>query len=107
MAGRCRPPDAALLRRQDVAVRGEVTEAGGAGTVRLRVVAAYRGEPGAFLEVDAPTEELGALLLAPDLEPGGTYLLAARASTLAVCGASGAATSTLTRLYERAYGVPR
>ncbi len=103
--GRCRPPDVALLRRQDVALRGEVTAVDGRA-VTLAVDHWFRGGPGEVVEVDAAPDALRDLLLAPDLEVGTSHLLAARDGEVVVCGASGPAAPALVRLYERAYGAP-
>jgi hypothetical protein len=104
-AGRCRPIDADRLRSAPTALAGRVVERRG-DLARLEVTRWYRGGDGARQVVlTAPPGDLVALIGAPDLQPGASYLLTVGADrTVSVCGASGQDTAQLRALYGAAFG---
>ncbi len=106
-AARCMVPSAAVLAGQDLAVLATVRSADDA-TVVLDVDRWYAGPSGGpetpTVEVDAVEPSLQDLLLAPDLQPGEQYLLAATGGLVTLCGSSGPATPALQGLYDEAFG---
>lgn len=101
-AGRCLPPSAELIGRQEVAFAGTVTEISGE-TVSLEVDRWYAGDQTATVQVVAPTGQLSALLNAVSFDDGGRYLVSASDGRVSVCGLSAPYTDQLAGLYEQAF----
>jgi hypothetical protein len=104
--GRCAVPTPALVKGNDLAFDGEVQSIDG-GLVTLRPTAVYVGEPAATVTVQAPSEDLQALLAAVSFEEGGRYLVAAQDGRLALCTVTARWSQQLAATYEQAFGAPR
>jgi hypothetical protein len=102
-SGKCMVPSAATLKQQTLAFEGTVTNLT-EDRATLRVSRWYAGEPTDLVEVQAPSEDMQALIGAVAFEEGGTYLVAATGQDLAVCGFSGPNTPELAALYAEAFG---
>lgn len=99
---RCAVPSVDLLRTQDTAFEGTVTEVG-EGTATLEVDTWYAGEETEQVRVSAPSREIVDLLLAVDFQEGGTYLVSASDGQVSLCGLSAEKDDLLTGLYDEAY----
>lgn len=103
-AGRCMVPNAQALSRAEVAVEAVVVSAQ-SGVVTLDVSRWYAGEPTDEVQVDQAGADLRNLLLAPEFEDGGRYLVAGSADgDVMVCGFSGEYTDDLAAMYAEAFG---
>jgi hypothetical protein len=102
-AGKCMVPTAELLGTQTLAVDGTVTDLTD-GVATLEVTRWYAGEPTDLLRVEAPAEDLTALVGAVHFEVGQRYLVAGTSEGLAACGMSGAYSPELAALYSEAFG---
>ncbi len=101
--GRCAPPSAELLRTQDTAFEGTVTEVG-EGAATLDVVAWFVGDATDRVVVSTPTQEIDdPLELAVDFEEGGSYLVSATAGQVSLCGLSAEKDDRLAELFAEAY----
>ena len=99
---RCMVPNAEVLSRQQVAVDGTVTSVAD-GIVTLAVSEWYAGDPTDLVRVQAPEEELQALIGAVDFREGGRYLVSATDGRVTVCGFSGPWSEDLAALYGQAF----
>lgn len=99
---RCAVPSVELLRTQDTAFEGTVTDVGD-GTATLEVDTWYAGEEAEQVRVSTPSREIVDLLLAVDFQEGGTYLVSASEGQVSLCGLSAEKDDLLTGLYEEAY----
>jgi hypothetical protein len=103
-AGRCLPVTAAGLEGASVAFDGTVEEIKD-GLVTLRATHWYAGDPTDLVTVQAPSEDLQALLVAVDFQDGERYLVAATGDEqLMVCGFSAPFSQRLAGVYEQAFG---
>jgi hypothetical protein len=101
-SARCMVPTSAVLARQTVAVDATVTTIAG-GVVTLTPSHWYAGDPTDLVRVQAPPQDLQALLGAVRFQEGGRYLVAASGGQVAVCGFSGPWSSRLASLYADAF----
>jgi hypothetical protein len=99
---RCAPASATFIAEGTQAFEGTVTSIEG-DTVTLQATNVYTGEVGETVQVQAPTDQLGALIQAVDFKEGRTYLVSATDGVVAVCGNSGPATGELRSLYDKAF----
>ena len=96
-------PSVELLRTQDTAFEGTVTEVGD-GSATLDVDTWYAGEDETErVRVSTPSQEIVDLLLAVDFQEGGTYLVSASDGQVSLCGFSAVKDELLTGLYDEAY----
>ena len=102
-AGKCAMPSAETLATFDTAFAGTVTSVEG-GTATLSVDEWYAGDEAATVTVQAPDEDLQALLLAVDFEEGRRYLVSADGDRVSLCGYSAEATPEVQALYDEAFG---
>lgn len=102
-SARCMVPSVEVLAAQEVALAGTVTAIDG-DTATLAADDWFRGEVTPTVEVTSPNPDLVRLLLAPEFEVGGTYLVSATDGKVTLCGFSGEDTPRLRGLYERAFG---
>jgi hypothetical protein len=101
---RCMVPTAEVLSRAEVAFDGTVESISG-GLVTLAPTHWYAGGPTDLVTVEAPSEEIGKLLVAVDFEDGGRYLVAASDDgQVMVCGFSAAYSEGLAATYAEAFG---
>jgi hypothetical protein len=101
-AAKCMVPNAEVIAQQSVAFEGTVTTVD-EGTVTLAVDRWYAGDATDLVRVQAPAEDLRALIGAVDFEPGGRYLVSATDGRVTVCGFSAAYSPELAALYEQAF----
>ncbi len=102
-AGRCLPPSVRPLRGADVAFDGVVTELEG-GSALLEPSRWYAGRPSERVSVQAPSEDMQALLAAVRFEKGQRYLVAASGDgRVMLCGFSAPYSERMARLYRRAF----
>jgi hypothetical protein len=99
---RCAVPSVELLRTQDTAFEGTVTEVG-EGTATLDVERWYAGEETEQVRVSTPSREIVDLLLAVDFQEGGTYLVSATDGQVSLCGLSAEKDELISRLYDEAW----
>jgi hypothetical protein len=99
---RCAVPSVELLRTQDTAFEGTVTDVG-EGTATLDVEQWYAGEETEQVRVSTPSQEIVDLLLAVDFQEGGTYLVSATDGQVSLCGLSAEKDELITRLYDEAW----
>ncbi|WP_457207723.1 hypothetical protein [Nocardioides sp. P5_C9_2] len=100
---RCAMPSVELLRAQDAAFEGTVTEVG-EGTATLDVDQWYTGDDETDqVRVSTPSREIVDLLLAVDFQQGDTYLVSASDGQVSLCGLSAAKDELLSGLYDEAY----
>lgn len=100
---RCAVPSVELLRTQDTAFEGTVTEVGD-GSATLDVDTWYAGEDETDrVRVSTPSQEIVDLLLAVDFQEGGTYLVSASDGQVSLCGLSAVKDELLTGLYDEAW----
>lgn len=100
---RCRPPSAEVLAGALTAFDGVVRSTDG-DRVTLEVTRWYAGTPTELATVEAPAEDMQALVAAVSFEEEGRYLVAARQDGLLVCGLSAPYTEDLAALYAEAFG---
>jgi hypothetical protein len=101
--GRCAVPTAEQLAQQSTAVQAEVVSAD-ASTAQLRVTRVLSGPQIGQIDVRIPTQGTTDIDT-PTFTVGDSYLLAVSADgTLAGCGLSGKANSSLESLYTKAFG---
>lgn len=101
--GRCMVPAAEPLSQATVAFDGVVTGIEGS-EVTLEPTQWYVGEPSDTVIVQAPSEELQALISAVTFEEGGRYLVAANGrGQVMVCGFSAPYDEQLANLYDEAF----
>jgi hypothetical protein len=101
-SARCMVPTSAVLARQAVAVDATVTTVAG-GEVTLTPSHWYAGDPTDVVRIQAPQQDLQALVGALRFHEGGRYLVAATGGQVAVCGFSGPWSSRLASLYADAF----
>ena len=103
-AARCMVPTAAPLSASaDVAFEGTVTGIDD-GLVTLEPSEWYAGDPTDLVTVEAPSDEIRALLVAVRFEDGGRYLVAAHDDgSVMVCGFSDTYSERLARVYTEAF----
>ena len=110
MALSARPPTSAkcmvvtpeVLANQEVAFDGTVAAITD-GLVTLDVTSWYRGGDADQVTVEAPPENLEALVSAADFQVGQRYLVSATDGFVSVCGLSGAYSDELVALYAQAF----
>ena len=102
--GKCLPPSADYLAAAPTAFSGKVTSLRD-GFATLTVEEWYVGDETAEVVVQAPSEDMQALLSAVQFEEGGRYLVAATdADSVMLCGFSAPYDETLAGLYAEAFG---
>ncbi|GAA1165239.1 hypothetical protein [Nocardioides aquiterrae] len=101
-AAKCMVPNAEALAQQTVAFDGTVTTLAD-GVVTLTVGHWYAGDPTDLVRVQAPAEELRALVGAVEFRQGGRYLVSATNGQVTVCGFSAPYSADLAALYEQAF----
>jgi hypothetical protein len=101
-AARCMVPSSRTLAQQTVAVEATVTTLAD-GVVTLTPSRWYAGRPTDLVRVQAPEQDLQALVGAVRFHEGGRYLVSASAGQVAVCGLSGPWSSRLAALYADAF----
>jgi hypothetical protein len=99
---RCAVPSVELLRTQDTAFEGTVTEVG-EGSATLDVEKWYAGEETEQVRVSTPSREIVDLLLAVDFQEGGTYLVSATDGQVSLCGLSAEKDELISGLYAEAW----
>lgn len=102
-AGKCMVVSTDILRGQDFAFAGTVTDVAD-GQATLRVTRWYRGEHTDKVVVKAPNADLQMLLSAVDFQEGKDYLVSGTGRTVSVCGFSALYSAELAALYAEAYG---
>jgi len=103
-AGKCLPPSADYLAVAPTAFSGEVTSLQD-GFATLTVQEWYVGNETAEVVVQAPSQDMQALLGAVQFEEGGRYLVAATDTDMVMlCGFSAPYDETLAGLYAEAFG---
>lgn len=102
--GRCMVPSPDVLGGAAYAVDAEVVAVEG-GRATLQPTRWYSGEPTDEVEVAAGSEDLAALIGAPQFETGDRYLVAGTVDgDVMVCGFSGPWSEDLAQLYAEAFG---
>ena len=101
-SGRCMSPNVGVLRQQTLAFDGVVRSIVD-GEATLEPSRFYAGEATDVVVVQAPDQDLRALLAAVDFREGERYLVAATDGRVTLCGFSGPYGPELAALYERAY----
>ncbi len=101
-SARCMVPNAEVLGQAGVAVDATVTGISD-DTVTLSVDRWYAGQPTEEVQVQAPAEQLPALVEAVTFEEGGRYLLSATDGRVSVCGFSAPYSADLAALYAEAF----
>lgn len=100
--GKCMVPNTRVLRLQTLAFEGTVQDISG-DVVTLAPSHVYAGDVADVVEVEAPSADLQALVLATKFEKGGRYLVSATDGKVTVCGFSGPYTADLAALYDQAF----
>ncbi|HYF73017.1 MAG TPA: hypothetical protein VD864_09355 [Nocardioides sp.] len=101
-AAKCMVPNAEVIAEQSVAFEGTVTSVAD-GMVTLTVDHWYAGGSTDLVRVQAPPDEMQALVGAVEFERGGRYLVSATDGRVTVCGFSARYSSDLAALYEQAF----
>lgn len=101
-AAKCMVPNAEVVAEQSTAFEGTVTSIAD-GVVTLTVDRWYAGGTTDLARVQAPPDQMQALVGAVDFERGGRYLVSATDGRVTVCGFSARYSSDLAALYEQAF----
>ena len=101
-SARCMVPTSEVLARQTLAVDATVTTLAG-GVVTLAPSHWYAGTPTDVVRVQAPQQDLQALIGAVRFCEGGRYLVSATDGQVTVCGFSAPWSSRLAALYAAAF----
>ena len=99
----CIPVEARFLADMPVALAGTVTEVSG-DEVRLDVTRWYQGGDADAVVLTNLSQDMQALLGAPDFRTGQDYLVSATDGTVNACGYSGPASADLQKVYDEAFG---
>lgn len=101
--GRCMAPNVRVLRAQEVAFEGTVTQVAD-GEATLEVSRWFVGEETDLAVVRTPAEGLVSLGYGTELVEGEDYLVSATDGDVTLCGFTGPVTPRLETLYLKAYG---
>lgn len=100
---KCAVPSAEILRTQEIAFEGTVTEVAD-GTATLEVEEWFRGEGTDTVVVETPSQQLQDLLLAVNFQEGRTYLVSATDGQVTLCGFTAEKGAPLDQVYADAFG---